>query len=407
MIKRHLEDICFQEEFGRQMRFISGPRQIGKTTLSKNFLHQQKLDKLYFNWDLRSVRNQYLQDPYFFETDIYDAQREDRPVWICLDEIHKMPKWKNILKDYFDKFEDTARFIVTGSARLEWFRKSGDALTGRYFLFHLFPLSLSEAAGNTMPQLIEGESATNFVEKRITQVRYEQDLLNQLLYYSGFPEPFSKASNRFFRRWQMDTVDQIIREDVRDLTRIIETENVASLIIRLPDRVGSPLSMNALREDMQVSYTAVKNAISALQLTHVIFLIPPYSRSISRAIKKEKKCYFLDWTKCPDPAFRFENYIAVELKTLIELWNDSGLGLLELYYVRTKDRRETDFLIVKNGQPWCLFEAKLSDAPVENHHRKHAEALGGIPVVQLTQEPKVVKKSEGTIYRISASRFFS
>ena len=275
MIKRYLEDICFQEEFGRQMRFISGPRQIGKTTLSKNFLHQQKLDKLYFNWDLRSVRNQYLQDPYFFETDIYDAQREDKPVWVCLDEIHKMPKWKNILKEYFDKFEDTARFIVTGSARLEWFRKSGDALTGRYFLFHLFPLSLSEAAGNTMPKLREGESATDFIERRITKVRYEQDLLNQLLYYSGFPEPFSKASNRFFRRWQMDTVDQIIREDVRDLTRIIETENVASLIIRLPDRVGSPLSLNALREDMQVSYTAVKNAISALQLTHVVFMISP------------------------------------------------------------------------------------------------------------------------------------
>lgn len=407
MINRHLEDICFQEEFGRQMRFISGPRQIGKTTLSKKFLHQQKLDKLYFNWDLRAVRDQYLRDPYFFETDIYDARKHGKPVWVCLDEIHKMPKWKNILKDYFDKFEDTVRFIVTGSARLEWFRKSGDALTGRYFLFHLFPLSLSEAAGNVMPQLIEREVAKDFIERQIAHVRYEQDLLEQLLNYSGFPEPFSKASNRFFRRWQMDMVDQIIREDVRDLTRIIETENIASLIIRLPDRVGSPLSINALKEDMQVSYTAVKNAISALQLTHVIFMIPPYSRSISRSIKKEKKCYFFDWARCPDPAFRFENYIAVELKTLTELWNDSGLGSLELYYVRTKDKRESDFLIVKDGQPWCLFEAKLSDGPVGKHHRKHAEALGGIPVVQLTQESKVLKKSEGTIYRISASRFFS
>lgn len=105
MIKRHLEDICFKEEFGHQMCFISGPRQVGKTTLSKNFLHQQKLDKLYFNWDLRAVRNQYLRDPYFFETDIYDAPSLGKPVWVCLDEIHKMPKWKNILKDYFDKFE--------------------------------------------------------------------------------------------------------------------------------------------------------------------------------------------------------------------------------------------------------------------------------------------------------------
>ena len=407
MINRHLEDICFQEEFGRQMRFISGPRQIGKTTLSKKFLHQQKLDKLYFNWDLRAVRDQYLRDPYFFETDIYDAHKHGKPVWVCLDEIHKMPKWKNILKDNFDKFEETVRFIVTGSARLEWFRKSGDALTGRYFLFHLFPLSLSEAAGNVMPQLREREAAKDFIERQIAQVQYEQDLLEQLLNYSGFPEPFSKASNRFFRRWQMDAVDQIIREDVRDLTRIIETENVASLIIRLPERIGSPLSINALKKDMQVSYTAVKNAISALQLTQVIFMIPPYSRSISRAIKKEKKCYFFDWARCPDPAFRFENYIAVELKTLTELWNDSGLGSLELYYVRTKDRRETDFLIVKDGQPWCLFEAKLSDGPVGNHHRRHAEALGGIPVVQLTQESKIVKKSEGTVYRISASRFFS
>lgn len=258
-----------------------------------------------------------------------------------------------------------------------------------------------------MPQLREREAAKDFIERQIAHVQYEQALLEQLLNYSGFPEPFSKASNRFFRRWQMDAVDQIIREDIRDLTRIIETENVASLIIRLPERIGSPLSINALKEDMQVSYTAVKNAISALQLTHVIFMISPYSRSISRAIKKEKKCYFFDWARCPDPAFRFENYIAVELKTLTELWNDSGLGSLELYYVRTKDRRETDFLIVKDGQPWCLFEAKLSDGPVGNHHRRHAEALGGIPVVQLTQESKVVKKSEGTVYRISASRFFS
>ena len=177
--------------------------------------------------------------------------------------------------------------------------------------------------------------------------------------------------------------------------------------MRLPDRIGSPLSINALREDLQVSYTAVKNAITALQLTHVIFLIPPYSRSISRAVKKEKKSYFFDWARCSNPPSRFENYIAVELKTLIELGNDSGVGSFELYYIRTKDKRETDFLIVKNGRPWCLFEAKLSDAPVENHHRRHAEALGGIPVVQLTQESKVVKKKDGTVYRISASRFFS
>jgi predicted AAA+ superfamily ATPase len=407
MIKRHLEKICFHKEFGRQMRFISGPRQIGKTTLAKNFLHQKKFGQHYLNWDLRAVRDHYIVDPYFFETAIYDTPKQRRPVWVCMDEIHKIAKWKNILKDYFDKFEEGVRFIVTGSARLEWFQKSGDALTGRYFLFRLLPLTLSEAAGNPLPTPQEGESATNFIERRIARVQYKQDLLDQLLNYSGFPEPFAKANDRFFRRWQRETFDQILRDDIRDLTRIIEVENIASLILRLPDRIGSPLSLNALREDAQVSYTAAKNAISALRLTHVIFLVPPYSRNISRALKKEKKCYFSDWTRCPDPAIRFENYTAVELKTLIELWNDSGRGVFDLYYVRTKEGRETDFLINRNGKPWCLLEAKLSDGPVGNHHRKHAEVLGGIPVVQLTLESKVVKKSEGPVYRISASRFFS
>ncbi|MBU4204278.1 MAG: AAA family ATPase, partial [Acidobacteria bacterium] len=129
MIKRHLEGICFDEEFGRQMRFISGPRQVGKTTLVRHFLERRGHSHLYFNWDLRRIRDQYIDDAYFFETDVYDSQKKTRLPWVCLDEIHKMPKWKNILKDYFDKFENEARFVVTGSARLDMFRKSGDALT--------------------------------------------------------------------------------------------------------------------------------------------------------------------------------------------------------------------------------------------------------------------------------------
>ena len=140
MIKRHLEKICFHEEFGRQMRFISGPRQIGKTTLAKHILKQNNLSKLYFNWDLREIRDKYHSDPYFFETSVYDAT--SKSPWVCMDEIHKMPKWKNILKDYFDRFEESARFIVTGSARLDLFRKSGDALSGRYLLLRLLPLNL-------------------------------------------------------------------------------------------------------------------------------------------------------------------------------------------------------------------------------------------------------------------------
>ena len=141
MIERHLNGVCFDEIFERQMRFISGPRQVGKTTLAKNFLNHKNFNRLYFNWDTREIRDRYIIDPYFFESPLRDSKKNGLPSWVCFDEIHKMPKWKNILKDYFDKFEDIARFIVTGSARLDWFRKSGDSLSGRYFLWFIRILS--------------------------------------------------------------------------------------------------------------------------------------------------------------------------------------------------------------------------------------------------------------------------
>ena len=407
MIKRHLEGICFDEEFGRQMRFISGARQVGKTTLARHFLKKNGHSHLYFNWDLRQIRDEYIDDPYFFETDVYDSKKNTLLPWVCLDEIHKMPKWKNILKDYFDKFENEVRFVITGSARLDMFRRSGDALTGRYFMFHLLPICLSEAAGRPLPNPFNDESALDFIRRRFDSASDHQDALGQLLEYSGFPEPFTAARSRFFRRWQSDMVDQVLREDVRDLTRIIDIENVARLIRQLPGRIGSPLSLNALREDLNVSYTAVRNALKALQLTFVAFLLPPFHRNLARALTKEPKGYFMDWTRCSDPAVRFENYVAVELKTLTGLWRDSGIGDFDLFYVRTRDGKETDFLIVKDDKPWCLFEAKWKDSPLDGHHYRQAESFGKIPIVQVCHEANVLKKSDPSAFRVSAGRFFS
>lgn len=406
MIKRHLNKVCFSQNFGRQMRFVAGPRQVGKTTLARSFLEQLKMSKMYYNWDLRKTRDAFRNDPYFFETFVYDYSGQG-PLWICFDEIHKMPKWKNILKDYFDKFEQYCRFIVTGSARLDWFRRSGDSLAGRYFLFRLFPLSLSELSGEKPLKVKEDQSAEEFIERKLAKVSYKADMLEQLLRFSGFPEPCLKANSAFHRRWQRDMVDRLVREDVRDLTRIMDVENVATVMNLLPERVGSLLSLNAIREDMSISYTAVKNCISALQLSYAIFLVSPYSLKIARAIKKEKKCYFFDWTRCPDKSRRFENYIAVELKSMIEIWNDQGVGDYRLCFVRTKEGKETDFLVVKDQKPWCLFEAKLKDQMIENHHAKQAKLLGDIPVVQICYDNKILKKTGNKLFRISASRFFN
>ena len=406
MIERHLNGVCFDEIFERQMRFISGPRQVGKTTLAKNFLNHKNFNRLYFNWDTREIRDRYIVDPYFFESPLRDSRKNGLPSWVCFDEIHKMPKWKNILKDYFDKFEDIARFIVTGSARLDWFRKSGDSLSGRYFLFKLHPLSLSEAAGSRAALISDKESAEDYIEKRISKVACEQNIMDQLLNYSGFPEPFIKSNSRYHLRWQRDMADRLIREDIRDLTRIMDVENIASIMRLIPEKVGSPLSINSLQNNLAMSYTAVKNAVKAMELTYIIFQVPPYSKKITRSLIKEKKCYLYDWSRCTDFSKRFENYAAVELKIMLELCNDSGIADFTLYYIRTKDGKETDFLITKNDVPWCLFEIKTSYKPFSYHHYKHSKLLGDIPVVQVVHENNVLKKDE-PFYHISASRLFA
>ncbi len=405
MIERHLKPLAFGAEFGRQMRFIAGPRQCGKTTLAKTFLAEQGMESLYFNWDLPALRDLYRRDSVFFESALRDAHASKGMAWLCLDEIHKLPKWKNLLKGYFDQFEDICRLIVTGSARLDWFRRSGDSLAGRYFLFRLGPLLLAEVVGANAPYAKKGMMAAAWIEKQIASTGYAQGTMEDLLQYSGFPEPLLRAKNPFHARWQRDMIDRVVREDIRDLTRILDIENTIHLLRLLPGRVGSPLSINSLKEDLSNSYTAVRNAVMALQFAYLVYLVPPFQRNIARSLKKEKKCYLFDWSLVPDPAKRFENYVAHELKSRVDLWSDSGEIEAELYYVRTKDGKETDFLITIDGTPWCLFEVKLSKTDLASHNLAHARLLGDIPIVQLTHEPGVLKRS-GSAFSISASRFF-
>ena len=388
------------------MRFIAGPRQAGKTTLARSFLALNKSEDLYFNWDLREIRDTFKTDPYFFEDTLRDLLAKGVSPWVCFDEIHKMPKWKNILKGYFDRFETESRFIVSGSARLDWFRRSGDSLAGRYFLFRLNPLTLSEVGGQ--PHLEPGpdENALDVIERRLSRPAGHQDLLEQLLAYSGFPEPYLKADETFYRRWQRDMVDYLTRQDVRDLTRMMAVEHVATLMQIMPDRVGSPLSLNALKEDIGTSYSVVRSAIAAMQLTYAVFLITPYHERVARAVRKEKKAYFYDWGRSRQPAQRFENYVAVELKALTDLWHDRGIADFDLMYVRTRDGKESDFLITRNRKPWCLLEAKQQDEPIARHHLDQAEALGGIPFIQVTRQDKIFRRQESRYFRVSASRLF-
>ena len=404
MKERILEEICFCKDFGRQMRFIAGPRQSGKTTLAKNFLKASKSTSLYFNWDEKSTRFNFLSNPHFF----YEVIKKEniKNPWICFDEIHKTKNWKNFLKAHFDHYENRLNTIVTGSARLNLFRRSGDSLAGRYFLFHLYPFSLSEL--NQRPILKEAKlDVVSFIESRLdTNKKNSKQNLDNLLSYGGFPEPLFKANENFHRIWQRDYLEKLIYEDIKDISQIKNLDDISLLVKLLPERTGSPLSINSLKEDLELNHETVKNYIKYLNLLYLTFQIKPYHKRQKYSVKKEQKLYFHDWTRIQNESCKFENFVACELLSLISLWTDAGLANAELYYLRQKNKSETDFLIVKDNRPWLMIEVKLNDTEIEAHHYKLSETLGNIPVVQIVLNGDHIIKKDNNAFVISAHRFF-
>ncbi len=405
MIERYIGRIAFSRDFGRQMRFIIGPRQSGKTTAAKKFLEDQGCLELYYNWDQRKIRDRYIADSHFFVQEIHNVEPTERKRWLCMDEIHKYPKWKNVLKDFFDSFGQENGFIITGSARLDMMRRSGDSLVGRYFTFRLNPVTLRELSGKSFKE--PPADADEWVKSKLDHLVYEKAELSALLQFSGFPEPLLVNSVRFHNKWRRDYLDRLIREDLRDLTRIQELEKVATIMHLLPERISSPLSINALAKDVKCSFATVSNYLKAMELGYLVFRISPYSKRISRSLTKETKAYFFDWTRLKNPARRFENYVAVELKTLLELWTDAGIANFHMNYLRNRDGKETDFLILRDDEPWMMLEAKFSRANIDYHHRKNRELLRRIPFVQIVRQDNIAEEREDGLYQISASRLLA
>ena len=403
MIQRALGPVAFDDSWGRQMRFITGPRQSGKTTLARAQLRTTHCESLYLLWDLRAVRQRYKTDELFFTADF--PAGVDLP-WVCLDEIHKMPRWKNILKGLFDSVGDRCRFIVTGSAKLNILRQAGDSLAGRYFTFHLHPVVLAELAGRARDLRQSPDQADEWIRARLDAGPASKSELDQLLRFSGFPEPLLRAHDSFHRKWAEDYIAAVIREDIGTLTRIVDREHIQDLYGLLPQTVGSPLSMASLAGHLQISPVTVKNYLRRLDDFYLTFSVRPFTRNIKRSLVKAPKTYLFDWTRIADRGFRFENYVACELLCRVRLWTDLTARAFELHYVRDKQKQETDFLITREGEPWLLVEAKTSDQPVESHHLSAAAALGGIPVVQACRRSGVAMVQRERVFRISADRLF-
>ncbi len=400
----------FDDELNaNKMIFLAGPRQIGKTTFVRHKLERLKQSDLYFNWDDPFVRREYQRNPHFLKSKI--AIHNTEPL-IAFDEIHKHKKWKDILKGLYDIHKDEAKFIITGSARLDYFRQSGDSLIGRYFSYGMLPLGLAEVMG--YPELVinndtifSGQKEKELLNRlQNIPLKQAEEALDQLMQFGGFPEPFIKANKRFSTKWKQNYKSLLIYEDLRDLSKIQDMKGVEQLVLLLPDRITSPLSINSLREDLSVNHRTVSNWIEGLKKIFLIFSIMPWSKNISKAIKKENKIYFFDWTLVDDPGSRFENIMAVSLLRMVSRWNELGLGEFDLRYIRNHQGKEVDFLIVKDRQPLALIEAKTSQKTLSKSGLYFKRYLN-IPFYQVVKNYSDTDVFENNSYIISAARFLS
>ena len=362
----------------KSMVFLVGPRQVGKTTLSK-IIARSFANSLYFNWDIPKDRAALLANPLFFES----IRRKDasRPL-VIFDEIHKYKDWKNYLKGLYDQFHEKYQFLITGSGRLDIYRKGGDSLAGRYFLFHLWPFTMAELANQSRPI---DDFLNNPLELSMEGAPELQEEWSRVSLMSGFPEPYLANRKTTYRRWSASYSNQLIREDIRDLTAIKSIGDLETLYYLLPSKVGSPLSIPSLASDLRVSYNTVHGWLSVFERFFLIFTITPWTRKISRSIQKERKIYLWDVPRIEDPGARFENMVALELWRAVTNWNDMGWGEFSLHFLKNKERQEVDFLIADGGKPLLLVEAKLSDRQPSAALRKFQIALD-VPAVQLIRD---------------------
>ena len=327
------------------MVFISGPRQVGKTTISES------LASVYLSWDDEDVRKAIQSGQRTLAAKYgIDKPNLSRRV-VVFDEIHKYSRWKRFLKGFYDIYGKSWRIVATGSARMDVYKKGGDSMMGRYFPYRMHPLSVAELIDTSLP----GE---NLIRKPRMLADEEW---NALVRFGGFPDPFVNRDPRFSRRWNALRFEQLTKTDMRDLTRVAELDQLAALAEILGGRSGEQLVYKSLGCDLGIDEKTVKKWIKALRYLYFGFEVRPWFKNVENSIRKMPKWYMRDWANVADSGKRAETLVACHLLKAVEGWTDLGYGDFSLGYLRDKSRREVDFVVVRDGEPWFLVEVKKSE----------------------------------------------
>jgi uncharacterized protein len=323
-VKRYLTE-PIRQDLAEKMVFLGGPRQVGKTTLALSLIPgADESNPAYLSWDVPESQRLLLKG----------GLPAEQPL-IILDEIHKYKRWRNLVKGFYDRYKSRKEFLITGSARLDHYRRGGDSLQGRYHYYRLHPFSLYEL--NKKPQ---------------------QSDLETLLKFGGFPEPFLKHNTRHWKRWQRERQSRVIQEDLISLEHVREVSQLQLLAQMLPARVGSVLSIANLKQDLSVAFETADKWVGIFENLYYCFRIMPYGLPHLRAAKKERKLYLWDWSLCQDDAARFENLVASHLLKYCHFREDTEGDDMSLRFLRDSNGREIDFVVLKNGKPEFAVECK-------------------------------------------------
>jgi predicted AAA+ superfamily ATPase len=372
-MKRYLDDRV-QADLAQKMVILTGPRQVGKTTLSRQLIAQQ--GGQYLNYDVPADRALILNQRWSPQSPL-----------LVLDEIHKMPDWKAWLKGVYDGKPASQQLLVTGSARMDTFRQSGESLAGRFFGLRLHPLSVREWCAQT--------GAT------------PDAALTHLLERGGFPEPCLAPDNEQAERWRRQYFDGLVRNDVLEFSRIQEVNAIRLFAQMLRSRVGSPLSLASMARDLAVSPNTLKKYLDILEALYIVFVVRPWHDNIARSVLQSPKVYFYDTGLVEgDEGLRFENLVATALLKHVQWQHDVQGKEAGLHYIRTKDGAEVDFALSEKNQLTQLVECKLSDEKPHRALQRFATEKAPVQAVQVVRHARN-SYTLGDIQIVTAAEYLS
>lgn len=352
-MKRYLDDRV-SLDLKKKMVFLTGPRQVGKTTLSHALMAQS--GGQYLNYDVADDQRLIVQQRW-----------SPRAPLLVLDELHKMPNWKAWLKGVYDGKPASQQLLVTGSARLDTFRQSGESLAGRFFGLRLHPFSVREWC--------EQSGAA------------PAQALTHLLERGGFPEPCLAATHEEAERWRHQYFDGLVRNDVLEFSRITEVNAIKLFAQMLRSRVGSPLSLASMARDLALSPVTLKKYLDILEALYIVFIVRPWHGNIARAVLQAPKVYFFDTGLVQgDEGVRFENLVATALLKHTQWQMDVQGKEVDLHYIRTKDDAEVDFALSEGGQLTHLIECKMQDDKPHRALRRFADEFPATQAIQVIRD---------------------